>query len=280
MRKWVLLFGVAVILIMVALAIYLIVVEDGNTLSFRVQDSVSKSWVWNFTARLQNRTIRGFYGSNFGLAEFEFTHLKPGKDQLRITAPSYEPRTIAVEIKRGKNVLEEPIEMRGYEIPGLDRFFIFIDHNRNDFLVELRPAGEDGKAIINHPCIDLVITVRISVQIKEGLPVQEPTRENSTYGEELFRGIIPWEWDPSPGTTFRYQARIPVNRMKEHHAPYRVFDFLIIVPDPMKISRSEVDALIKKGMDFSDPGKLKAFLDEYRGKFKYYINRKWNVPRP
>ncbi|GAH40118.1 unnamed protein product, partial [marine sediment metagenome] len=169
------------------------------------------------------------------------------------------------------------IELIGVEIPDLDHFIVFEDLLGDDLIQEIRPVGTDGRAVINHPCMDLWIGCRVTVQMKEGLYVQAPTDEGSDRGEELFRGQIEWDWDPLPETTFRYSARIPGAKIKSHDAPYRVIDYLIIVPDPRKINEEEMDELMKEAWSLIDPQSLSAYLDGQEERISYFINTSWNV---
>jgi len=264
---------------LIALVVYIKTTEHDTMLEFRVRDATSEAWVWNFTADIQNRAVIGFYQSNRGLIPYRFSKLRPGRWDLNISAPSYEKRTISVHIKRGKNILQAPIDMRGYEIPDLQRFYIFAQPQGRDILIELRPVGSDGKAIVNHPCVDIWLGCRVSVQMKDGVFVAERTVEGSTYGEELFSGSVPWEWDPSPDVTFRYRGRIRAADIEENEAPYRVIDYLIIVPDPRVMKKEDVSGLMSTFVDFSDTKRLTSFLDRYQDRLDYYTYRTWNVPR-
>lgn len=278
MRKILWLSTISGLFILIALGVYLKTGAFDTTLEFQVRDATSKAWVWNFLAELQDRAVRGFYQSSGGLIVYRFTKLKSGTWEMSVRAPSYIERRVEVHIKRGRNVLPEAIEMRGYEIPDLQRFYVFAEPRGKDIVIELRPAGSDGRAIVNHPCLDLWIGCRVSVQMKDGVAVQEPTLEGSTYGGELFRGNVQWEWDPSPDRTFRYRARIKASEIEEHDAPYRVIDYLIIVPDPRVIEKEEINMILSAKADISDSEKLKSLLGSYHGRLSYFLYRTWNVP--
>ena len=53
----------------ITLFVYLSTAQRGTTLEFRIQDRLSKGWVWNATMILQNRTIKGFFQKDGGLRE-------------------------------------------------------------------------------------------------------------------------------------------------------------------------------------------------------------------
>nr|MQY76559.1 hypothetical protein [Spirochaeta sp.] len=216
-----------VVLGIIALSVYLGRISFDTTLEFQVRDAVSGNWIWDSTFKFQERVIRGFYQSDRGPIDYQFTHLETGNWDLQISAPAYQAVTIPVTIKKGANRIEEPIELAAYEIPNLDHFIMFEEKVGNDITVEIRPVGTDGRAVINHPSIDLWIGCRISEELKGGLYVQEPTEEGSERGKELFAGEIEWQWDPTPETTFRYSARIPGSRISNHGVPYRVIDYLL-----------------------------------------------------
>ncbi len=280
MRKTTLIIFTVMVSVLLAVVVWLKATAFDTTLEFQVRDAVSKAWVYDFTAVLQNRTIRGFFQSDSGLSVYRFAKLQRGTWEMKVTAPFYGERTVPLNLKRGKNVLDEPIEMEGYAIPGLKRFYVFSEPKDGNLVFELRPVGSDGRAIVNHPCLDIWIGCRVSVQIKDGVFIQEPTREGSTYGTVLYSGQIPWEWDPAPNATFRYRANLSLDEMKDDKAPYWVLDYLIIVADPRKISRDTIDTIVDKDMYSAGFQELGTVLDSYSNELQYFIYRSWNVPSP
>jgi hypothetical protein len=261
-----------------AVLVYLVMNPVDTTLEFRVRDAVSKGWVWDATFELEDRVIRGYFQSDQGLITYKFTHLQPGDRELKLSAPYYVSRTITVNLRRGENRIEEPIELTGYEIPNLERWIIFENREGNDVALELRPVSKDGPAVLNHPCLDLWIGARISVQTYDGLPAQEETEEGSERGEELFKGVLEWEWDPLPETSFRYSSVIPGSRIAANSDPYWVIDYLIVVPDPRKISREELDLIMEKAWELP-PETISDYLEPYsaEGKLTPYVFTSWNV---
>jgi len=268
---------VVVIIVAVAVVVYLTMNPVDTILEFQVRDAVSKDWVWDATFRLQDRAIRSHFQSDRGPVTQTFTHLEPGEATLEISAPSYVSQTISVPLKRGEN-RRETIDLVGYEIPDLTKWIIFEDRVGNDIVQEIRPVSSEGPAVLNHPCLDLWIGARVSVQIYDGLPVQDETEEGSGRGEELYKGVLEWEWDALPETTFRYSSFIPGSQIKANSDPYWVIDYLIIVPDPRKISREEIEEIMKKTWDLPPEG-IEAYLEPYEneGKFTPYVFTSWNV---
>ena len=269
---------VVVVIAAVAVAVYATMNPVDTTLEFEVRDVVSKSWVWEATFRLQGRVIRSHFQSDRGPLPQIFTHLEPGEATLQISAPSYVAQSIPVTLKRGENRRAEPIGLVGYEIPDLAKWIIFEDRVGNDIVQEIRPVSSEGPAVLNHPCLDLWIGARISVQIYDGLPAQEETEEGSVRGEELYKGVLQWEWDQVPETTFRYSSFIPGSRIKANSDPYWVIDYLIIVPDPRKTSREEIDRIMEEAWDLP-PEAIQTYLEPYKneGKLTPYVFTSWNV---
>ena len=261
----------------IAFSVYLSRVKFDTTLEFQVRDAVSKEWVWDSTIKIQDRAIRGFYQSDRGPVVYKFTHLKPGNYELEISAPAYQSVNIPVVIKKGVNRIEDPIELAGYEISDLDQFFVFEEKVHGSIVSEIRPVGSDGRAIVNHPCIDMWIGCWISEQLKNGLYVQEPTEERSERGKELFAGKIEWQWDPSPETVFRYSSVIPGSQIISHNAPYLVIDYLLILPDSRKITKKEVDELMSNLPPLQDIESLTTYFDEFKDKLFFYVYTSWNV---
>jgi len=167
--------------------------------------------------------------------------------------------------------------MVGTEIPSLVGFAIFEKRSGRDIVCELRPVGEDGRAVVNHPCLPIWIGCRITTQLRNGIPIQEPVDAGSSRGEELFRGKLDWTWDPLPQTVFRYSARIPGARIAATAAPYSVIDYLVIVPDPRAIEAGELEALMSVAPSITDPDALRAYLEKQKGRLRYFFDTSWNV---
>jgi hypothetical protein len=261
----------------VALAAYIGSARFDTSLSFRFEDSVSRNWVWDATAKLQDRVSRIFYQSDAGPIPFVFTHLKRGQSTLTITAEGYEPVSVPVRLTRGANRIEKPIEMRGLEIPDLKGFVVFEQPVGGDIIAQLRPLGADGRAVQNHPCLDIRVSCRVSLQVKNGVPIQEPMDSGSARGETVFQGSIPWEWDAMPETVFRYTARISGTLIRPDPSLYRVIDYLIVVPDPRRITSKELDTLIARAAQIEKTDELKAFLDTEKGRVRYFLDTSWNA---
>lgn len=269
---------IVVVIAAVAVGVYITMNPADTTLELQVRDAVSGDWVWDATFTLQERTIRAYFQSDQGPITYRFTRLKPGKAELKISAPYYVAQTIEVTLKRGENRLEAPIEPVGYQIPDLEKWIIFEDRLGNDVVQEIRPASTAGPAVLNHPCLDIWIGARVSVQMYKGLPAKEETEEGSERGEELFKGVLEWEWDPLPETTFRYSSTIPGSKIKANSDPYWVIDYLIVVPDPRYLSREELDRIMAKAWELP-PEALEIYLESYKneGKLTPYVFTSWNV---
>jgi heme/copper-type cytochrome/quinol oxidase subunit 2 len=269
---------VILVIAAVAVVVYVSMNPVDTTLEFEVRDAVSKGWIWDATFSVENRVIRSHFQSDRGPLPQVFTHLEPGEATLEIKARSYVSQTLTVNLKRGENRLAEPIGLVGYEIPDLTKWIIFEDRVGNDLVQEIRPVSSEGPAVLNHPCLDLWIGARISVQVYNGLPAQEETEEGSERGEELYKGILDWEWDGVPETTFRYSSFIPGSQITANNDPYWVIDYLIVVPDPREITREELDQIMEKAWDLP-PTAIQTYLEPYaeEGKLTPYLFTSWNV---
>ncbi len=269
---------VVIVLAVVAVAVYLAMNPVDTTLEFTVRDAVSKAWVYDASFRLQGRLIGSHFQSDQGAEPQRFTHLKPGKATLQISAPAYQPVSRELDLKRGGNRLPEPIDLVGLEIPDLASFIMFEDLAGSDLKVEIRPVSKAGPAVQNHPCLDLWIGARMTVQLKNGLPVQEETEAGSVRGEELFRGRIDWKFDAYPETVFRYSAVIPGAKIKASSAPYRVVDYLVVLPHPLAIGKQELEGIMEKAWSLK-PEEVEAYLRPYeeQGKIRVEVFTSWNV---
>ncbi|HEY9593172.1 MAG TPA: hypothetical protein VHE79_01750, partial [Spirochaetia bacterium] len=110
-----------------------------------------------------------------------------------------------------------------------------------------------------------------------GIPVVEETDTGSARGRELFRGQVAWSWDPAPETQFRYTARIPGDRIADDSSLYRVIDYLIVEPDPLKITHDELADLMTRVWSLRDPAAVTAALDAERDRVRYFVDVSWNV---
>lgn len=267
----------AVIVPCVVFVLYFAIGASETTLELRVVDVVSKSWVWDATIGLQGRFIRSYFQSDQGPQELRFTRLKPGKAVIDISAPAYKPVKIPIDLKRGRNVLEDPVEMVGLEFPNLSHFIIFEDLNGADIVCQIRPVSNAGPAVRNHPVMDLWLGARVMVQMKDGLPASLETDESAVRGQELFSGEIEWRWDSRPETVFRYSARIPGSEIRAHDSAYRIVDYLLIVPKPMNSSKEEIREIARQVWDKADQEELQEYLGRYSSKFDYYVVSSKNV---
>ncbi len=263
--------------VMTALMIFRITNPTNTSLSFYVQDAVSKNWIWDATITIQNRSIRSYYQSDRGPREYIFTDLQHGDWKMTISAPGYKTIQVPVSLKRGENRREEPIEVMGLEIPGLSHFVMFEEYAGGDLVLEIRPIGINGQAVINHPCMDIWIGARISEQLKDGFPVTESFDRGLYRGKELFNGSVSWNWNGSPETVFRYSAWIPVAQIKESKAPFLVVDYLTIVPNPESVSKEDVLLIVNDIWNSTDGSDIEDELKKHSGDFTYFFYSSWNV---
>ncbi len=277
-RTAVILGGVAAFFGIVALVVYLAGGALETTLRFRVIDAVSGAWVWNATVRIQDRVMRLFYQADQGSPELEFTRLKPGRWEMEVSAPAYETQRVPVRLKRGRNVLADPIRMKGLEIPSLSHFIVVDRRDKGRFYLEVRPVGTDDKAVLNHPCLDIWIGAMVSAQIKGGRYVEKPEDSGSTRGETLFAGRLDWTWDATPETSFRYTVPFPVDKIAKSPAAYYVVDTLIAIPKPGAITKEELDAVMARVYELKEPEAITRYLDGFKDRFTYHLPPTgWNV---
>jgi hypothetical protein len=247
-----------------------------TTLQFQLVDSVSRRWIWDVTMKIQGRETRGFYQTDAGPAWYAFTHLAAGLSALELSAPGYTSVTVPVSLHRGANRIERPFEMTGREIPGLTRFVLFESQDNSDIVVQLRPVGLDDKAVQNHPCLPIWVGARVSVETVGGLPARDSVDAGKARGLELFNGEVPWTWDPAPESVFRYSARIAGADMKADPSPLRVIDYLVVVPDPLAITKPELDSLMQRLWGLDEAARAAALQAE-KGRLRFFTDTSWNV---
>lgn len=262
-----------------------------TTLLFQVQDSVSGGWVWDATARIQDRILTSYYQTDAGPILQKMSHLKPGAATLAVSAPGYQPVSVPVTLRRGKNRLSAPIGMVGREIPGLASFSVFESVDNGDISLQIRPLDAAGKAVLNHPCIDLWVGSVVSEQVLDGVPVRAEGSPGTTRGTILFRGMVPWSWDARPESLFRYTARLSSADMIAAPSLYRVIDYLIVVPDPTLIAHDELasrmaSAWSSGGLVAGNPTRsgvtainatIAAALETLKGRVRFFLITSWDV---
>jgi hypothetical protein len=264
--------------VLAAAAILLSVwLRTDTTLELTVRDAVSGRWVWDMAMHIQGRAVVGYYQSDAGPKPYRFTHLSPGTSTLEIAATGYQTVSLPVTLHRGRNRLPAPIDMVGLGIPDLAKFFIFEQLDAGDIVAELRPVSTTGAAMTNHPCMDLWVGCLVSVQVKNGAPVEEPVDTGSARGAPLFRGEVAWRWDPAPETQFRYRVRIPSARVQQDASLYRVVDYLIVEPNPLAITRAELGKLLERVFAMEDAARIAQALDAEKGRLRYFVDTSWNV---
>ena len=238
-----------------------------TTLEFRIRDRVTRGAVWNVTVTLQDRFLRSWYAGDGDT--LVFTRLRPGEATLEVSAPDYRSASVPVTLRRGRNRLDEPIDMTGLQIPGLSRFMVSEDLSESELHATLWPLTSQGPAVVNHPALDLWIGARISTQLPG------PIR-----GETLFAGEIEWSWDQSRKALARYRARLPLEQIEARGGTPLVIDYLVIVPDPLAIERDEVAAIVTAARTDREPASLPAYLARYADRFDFYLHTSWNLRRP
>ena len=238
-----------------------------TTLEFRIRDRVSTGAVWNATATLQDRFLRSWYAGDGDT--LVFSRLNPGEATLEVSAPDYRSVSVPVTLRRGRNRIDEPIDLTGLRIPGLSHFMVSEDASGSDLYATLWPLSSEGPAVVNHPALELWIGARISAQ-----------RDGAIRGETLFAGEIEWSWNSSRKALARYRARIPLEQIEAGGATLFVIDYLVIVPDPLVIERDEVAAIVTAAWTDREPASLPAYLSRYADRFDFYLHTSWNLRRP
>jgi hypothetical protein len=278
-RGAVVLAAAVAVLVVAAFAVFLLPRVFDTRLIFQVQDAVSNAFVWDATVTLQNREMRLFYQSDRGPVPLVFDHLTPGTATLAVSAPDYIGQELTVRLHPGTNRLPAPIALIGAEIPGLDRFSMFETATDPVISVEIRPIDAAGKAIIDHPCMNLWIGARVSQEVVGDVPVSAQVDSGARRGRTIFVGKIPWTWDAAPSSDFRYHATIARSSLLDA-TPYLVIDYLVIVPVPGRIDPGTIDAFMKVAPDLSKTEDLAAYLTAHGdgSDFHSYFSTSWNVP--
>lgn len=243
-----------------------------TTLSFVLRDAVSGGWVYDATVTAGDKVIRSFFQSDRAPVEKTFTGLRPGETVLSVQAPGYLPVAIPVTLTRGANRLAEPIDLAGREIPDLAEIVVAVEQRGDVLAAEIRPVNSAGRAVLNHPTVDLWIAAMVSVQMDGTAPARSPLSGGGTRGQVTFAGRVPWRWDAAPETLFRYSASIPEPAVPA--APYYVVDVITLVPH--RVVGTEIADEIAQLWERSTP---LDFITSLRrdGRFRVFVNTLWNV---
>jgi len=265
--------AVAVVLIITVLASVFYFSTD-TILEFQVRDSVTKSWVWDMEAYIQDRVLYGYFQSDGALITYQFTDLKPEKSVLTVSAPQYRTVKLPVELKRGVNRIEQPVELVGLEIPELTNFYAFEKVLGDGWNITLRPITSDNKAITIHPALDIWVGTRVY----DWEPTLPQTAEELEKRPIVYLGELDWRWDSYPETQFRYIASLPFADLHNKTSRSYVFEYLILVPDPKLIDTGEYEAIIQtiKNLDFNQ---IDDYINTLRGSVSFYTDITWDVGR-
>ena len=280
MNKGTLLATVIIIAVLgiIAFTAYLANISFDTTVEFRLQDVNSKASVRDATIKLQNRVIFNYFDE-----VLRFSNLKPGEYNIEISAPNYIGKTIPVKINNGINIIEDPIDLIGIEIPNLASFNISVKPIDSGLQLAIIPlivtkgANDSYESRLNYPCLDIKVGIRIYEQIEDGQYVQEETETGSDRGQELYSGYLAWDWDSNPQAAFRYSVKVPKENIKETEAPYWVIDSLIIVPNPQQINEQELYQILAGIEDITDVDELETYFKPYESKLRFFYESYWNI---
>ncbi len=244
-----------------------------TTLVFQLQDAVSKGWVWDATVTLQDRSMHVYYQSNTGPVPLEFTRLDRGRHSLEVAAPHYQPKRVVIDLRPGRNVIDEPIELQGTEIPDLADFALSVRTGRDLLNLQLRPIARNGAAIVNHPALDLALGVIVSEHIN--------VSGEQVRGTTLFAGLVDWIWEDEPGAAFRYTASLPLNQLSGgRSAEMLVLESVVVVEDYSDGDSDDLLALTEyietAGDDIQD---LAQRLSEIKGVDVFFPAPVWGIER-
>jgi len=243
--------------------------EREAAISFSIVDGRSGSWIPGLRVILGDRIAECTYGK-----DFTFRDLRPGTYTARVSAPSYEPLTFGISLRRGGNRIAKPLKLKGFEIPGLSGFSVVEIPAGAQIVLEVRPIDSRGEVINRHPCIDTMIFVQISRQFKNGIPVHSPTEKGAERGEMIFQGIVPWEWEEALSSTARYRCVLPWETVGKMGNGLFVFDYLIVV------SRDSADippALKDQLSHANDVGEVRDIIERGKEQIAAFEVSNWNV---
>lgn len=267
---------VLVVLLLVAAAPVLLPrMRRATTLEFQVRDAVSRAWVWDFEARIQDRVINGFFQSDRDLKTYRFTDLQPGSAVLEISAPSYMPVEIPLELGRGVNTFDTPIAMSGYEIPDLETFLAFERVQGAGWEISLRPVSSENRAVLLHPALD----IRVGARVTQWESDLAPDVANLETGPTLYEGLLRWRWDSIPETQFRYLLDLPFSVLSRSDFSAVTIEYVILVPDPRSGTSGADLEVIAQALMKMERQEIDRFLDTPREGFSVYTDVSWNVRR-
>ena len=106
--------------------------------------------------------------------------------------------------------------------------------------------------------------------------MERETDAGAERGEVIVARKIPWSWDPTPETGFRYSAVLPIRDLPSHPAPLWVIDYLIAIPRPG--SQGDIDSIMEKVYALGDMAEVRAYLDGFKDRLIYFLPPpSWNV---
>ena len=84
---------------------------------------------------------------------------------LEVASPDYQPIRVPIKLRRGRNRIDEPIDLVGLQIPDLSHFMVTEDGSKGELHATIWPISHQGPAVVNHPALDLWVGARVSAQL-------------------------------------------------------------------------------------------------------------------
>ncbi len=265
----------ACVVLFVAIAVAIPFLTRTTTLTFKVMESVGESWVWDFEAKIQNKTVTGYFQSDRGPKTYQFTNLKSGNSTLTVTAPSYRSVEIPVQLKKGNNTIPVPIVMDAYEIEGLAKFFAFEQKVEDGWDISLRAATSEHAAILYHPPLD----IRLYVQVYSWNRNDQSDWDKLLAEQSLYYGQIPWSWDTTLESQFRYVAHLDYSLLARQTVSACTIKYLILIRDPDKTTPELFEDTAKKLDSMRNIDQALAYLDQQAPTIPYYTDISWDVAK-
>ncbi|NLV84171.1 MAG: hypothetical protein GXY60_06375 [Spirochaetales bacterium] len=263
------------IIIIVAVAAAIPYLNRPVTLEFSVIDSVVGAWVWDFEAKIQDKTINGYFQSDRGPKTYRFTNLKPGTWTLTIHAPSYRSVELQMELKKGINTIETPIVMEAYQIDGLAQFLAFEQQVQGGWDISLRAATAENSAILYHPPLDL----RVFVQVYPWNRTQPSDYQKLDDAQTLYWGQLPWTWDTTLESQFRYNAHLEYGLLAKQTVSACVIRYLVLVRNPDSVDVGLFATTADKLASMQNLDQALAYLKQAVPEVPYYTDISWDVPK-
>ena len=238
------------VVFLITITIIILFMAQKTTVLGEVVDEITGAPVYGAELYCQGKIIKTFF-----MQSFVFTNLKPGHDTLRIVAKGYDPYNREIKIKSGSNILK-PIFLRAFEIPDINKIYIFARNYGKDSILEIRLVDSAGKGIINPPGMHFRLLVRVYPQLG--------SNDNAKVikSKLLYQDILHLNWNTNKLLGHKYYAPIDFTVIDFKKYEYAFLESLLLIPSNENVNSEEMDQFAESIQKLKTENQIGLFLEK------------------